>query len=248
MTCEHKRLKHGYEKTYDVQWCLDCGVITHTSDGLIGPGLHKRADWSDWINVNLEAWSCRNEAHDGKRCSHWCGGSTCPASIRSVATTTQNDSISVSEVSPQKPDWDAASEAMRWLNDIEIMQGGKNGPTIKLRTAIKAMQTEAANALYMVRADKAQTLMDAEKAMAQIREATAKVVKEHDEARADLAAAQADIAEMTKDNSMHVANAAKAVAEAAALRDLLTSIRCDIQCAHWHKDIDAIDQARGGGK
>lgn len=82
MTCEHKRLKHGYEKTYDVQWCLNCGVITHSSDGLIGPGLHKRADWSDWINVNLEAWSCRNEAHDGKRCSHWCGGATCPASIR----------------------------------------------------------------------------------------------------------------------------------------------------------------------
>lgn len=93
MTCEHKRLKHGYQKTYDVQWCLDCGVITHASDGLIGPGLHKRADWSDWINVNLEAWSCRNEAHDVKRCSHWCGGSTCPASIRSVATTTQNDSM-----------------------------------------------------------------------------------------------------------------------------------------------------------
>jgi len=93
MTCEHKRLKHGYEKTYDVQWCLDCGVITHASDGLIGPGMHKRADWSDWINVNLEAWSCRNEAHDGKRCSHWCGGATCPASIRSVATTTKNDPI-----------------------------------------------------------------------------------------------------------------------------------------------------------
>jgi len=93
MTCEHKRLKHGYEKTYDVQWCLNCGVITHSSDGLIGPGLHKRTDWSDWINVNLEAWSCRNEAHDGKRCSHWCGGATCPASIRSVATTTKNDPI-----------------------------------------------------------------------------------------------------------------------------------------------------------
>lgn len=186
MTCEHKRLKHGYEKTHDVQWCLDCGVITHSSDGLIGPGLHKRTDWSNWINVNLEAWSCRNEAHDGKRCSHWCGGATCPASIRSVATTTQNDSISVSEVPSQKPDWDAASEAMRWLNDIEAMQGGRNGPTIKLRAAIKAMQTEAANALYMVRADKAQALMEAEKAMAQIREATAEIVKER-----DLAAAQA---------------------------------------------------------
>lgn len=143
MICEHKRLKHGYQKTYDVQWCLDCGVITHASDGLIGPGLHKRADWSDWINVNLEAWSCRNEAHDVKRCSHWCGGSTCPASIRSVATTTQNDSISVSEVSPQKPDWNEACEAMRWLNDIEAMQGGRNGPSIKLRTAIEAMAGES---------------------------------------------------------------------------------------------------------
>ena len=145
MTCEHKRLKHGYEKTYDVQWCLDCGVITHSSDGLIGPGLHKRTDWSNWINVNLEAWSCRNEAHDGKRCSHWCGGATCPASIRSVATTTQNDSISVSEVSPQKPDWDEACEAMRWLNDIEAMQGGRNGPSIKLQGSIEDLVRENKN-------------------------------------------------------------------------------------------------------
>lgn len=98
----------------------------------------------------------------------------------------------LSEVSTQKPDWDEACEAMRWLNDIEAMQGGRNGPTIKLRAAIKAMQTEAANALYMVRADKAQALMEAEKAMAQIREATAKVVKERDEARAEAAALKAD--------------------------------------------------------
>jgi transcriptional antiterminator Rof (Rho-off) len=41
--------------------------------------------------------------------------------------------------------------------------------------------------LYLMRADKAQTLMEAEKAMAQIREATAKIVQERDEARAVLA-------------------------------------------------------------
>jgi hypothetical protein len=48
----------------------------------------------------------------------------------------------LSEVSPQIPDWNAACEAMRWLNDIEAMQGGRNGPTIKLRSAIEALQAE----------------------------------------------------------------------------------------------------------
>jgi len=45
--------------------------------------------------------------------------------------------------------------------------------------------TNAENELYMARADKAQTLMEAERAMAQIREATAKVVAERDAAVAD---------------------------------------------------------------
>lgn len=36
--------------------------------------------------------------------------------------------------------------------------------------------------------------------------------------------------------------------DAERLRDLLTNIRCDIQCDHWHKDIDAaIDAARKEG-
>ena len=48
----------------------------------------------------------------------------------------------LSEVPPQKPDWNTACEAMRWLNDTEIMQGGRNGPTIKLRSAIEALQAE----------------------------------------------------------------------------------------------------------
>lgn len=89
MTCAHKNLKHGYEKTYDVTWCLDCGTITHASDGLIGPGLHKRQDFSNWINANLAAWSCRNEAHDGKRCAQWCGGASCPAAIRKATSEVQ---------------------------------------------------------------------------------------------------------------------------------------------------------------
>ena len=89
MACEHKNLKHGYEKTYDATWCLECGTITHASDGLIGPGLHRRQDWSDWINVNLTAWSCRNEAHDGKRCAQWCGGEPCPAAIRKAMSEVQ---------------------------------------------------------------------------------------------------------------------------------------------------------------
>lgn len=51
--------------------------------------------------------------------------------------------IALSEVPPQKPDWDSACEAMRWLNDIEAMQGGRSGPSIKLRTAIEAMAGES---------------------------------------------------------------------------------------------------------
>lgn len=49
-----------------------------------------------------------------------------------------------SEVPPQKPDWNAACEAMRWLNDIEAMQGGRNGPSIKLRSAIETLKAERA--------------------------------------------------------------------------------------------------------
>ena len=47
--------------------------------------------------------------------------------------------------------------------------------------------TNAENELYMAHADKSQTLMEAERAMAQIREATAKVVAERDAAVADAA-------------------------------------------------------------
>ena len=50
----------------------------------------------------------------------------------------------LSEVPPQNPDLASACEAMRWLNDIEAMQGGRSGPTIKLRGAIEAMQAEQA--------------------------------------------------------------------------------------------------------
>ena len=36
----------------------------------------------------------------------------------------------------ETPKWTAADEAMRWLNEVETVQGGSNGPTIKLRAAI----------------------------------------------------------------------------------------------------------------
>ena len=49
-----------------------------------------------------------------------------------------------SEVRLQKPDWTAACEAMRWLNEVEIAQGGTNGPTIKLRAALAALEAELA--------------------------------------------------------------------------------------------------------
>ena len=37
------------------------------------------------------------------------------------------------------PKWTAADEAMRWLNEVENVQGGANGPTIHLRAAILAL-------------------------------------------------------------------------------------------------------------
>ena len=49
-----------------------------------------------------------------------------------------------SEVRLQKPDWTAACEAMRWLNEVEIAQGGTNGPTIKLRAALAALAARVA--------------------------------------------------------------------------------------------------------
>ena len=52
----------------------------------------------------------------------------------------------LSKAPPQKPDWNAACDAMRWLNDIEALQGGRNGPSIKLRAAIEAMQRDLAAA------------------------------------------------------------------------------------------------------
>ena len=33
----------------------------------------------------------------------------------------------------------ASSEVMRWLNEVEVAQGGANGPTIKLRAALLAV-------------------------------------------------------------------------------------------------------------
>ena len=40
------------------------------------------------------------------------------------------------------PEWTPPAEAMRWLNEVELVQGGSNGPTIKLRAAISAMAEE----------------------------------------------------------------------------------------------------------
>lgn len=39
----------------------------------------------------------------------------------------------------EAPKWTAIDEAMRWLNEVETVQGGANGPTIKLRAAILEM-------------------------------------------------------------------------------------------------------------
>ena len=39
----------------------------------------------------------------------------------------------------ETPIWTPADEAMRWLNEVELAQGGANGPTIKLRAAILAL-------------------------------------------------------------------------------------------------------------
>ena len=38
----------------------------------------------------------------------------------------------------ESPQWTPTAEAMYWLNQVELVQGGANGPTIKLRAAILA--------------------------------------------------------------------------------------------------------------
>ena len=39
----------------------------------------------------------------------------------------------------QQESLSASSEVMRWLNEVEVAQGGANGPTIKLRAALLAV-------------------------------------------------------------------------------------------------------------
>lgn len=39
----------------------------------------------------------------------------------------------------EAPTWTPAAEAVYWLNEVEKMQGGGNGLTIKLRAAIAAL-------------------------------------------------------------------------------------------------------------
>ena len=39
----------------------------------------------------------------------------------------------------EAPKWTPAAEAVYWLNEVEKVQGGANGPTIKLRAAIAAL-------------------------------------------------------------------------------------------------------------
>jgi len=41
------------------------------------------------------------------------------------------------------PQWTPADECMRWLNEIETVQGGANGPTIKMRAALLALFKDA---------------------------------------------------------------------------------------------------------
>ncbi len=43
------------------------------------------------------------------------------------------------QVAQQEPKWTPADESMRWLNEVELAQGGSNGPTIKLRAALLAL-------------------------------------------------------------------------------------------------------------
>ena len=43
----------------------------------------------------------------------------------------------------EAPKWTPVDEAMRWLNEVELVQGGSNGPTIKLRAALVALIKDA---------------------------------------------------------------------------------------------------------
>ena len=47
----------------------------------------------------------------------------------------------------EAPQWTAADEAMRWLNEVELAQGGANGPTIKLRAAVLTLARDVRGAL-----------------------------------------------------------------------------------------------------
>lgn len=52
----------------------------------------------------------------------------------------------------ETPTWTPADEAMRWLNEVELAQGGANGPTIKLRAAILALGEPADAEIKRLRA------------------------------------------------------------------------------------------------
>lgn len=43
----------------------------------------------------------------------------------------------------ETPTWTSADEAMRWLNEMALVQGGANGPAIKLRAALLALIKDA---------------------------------------------------------------------------------------------------------
>ena len=55
-----------------------------------------------------------------------------------------------------------ANDALEWLDRIEGMQGGANGPTIKLRAAILAMSQPAPTAVELGRVARALALEYAE--------------------------------------------------------------------------------------
>lgn len=89
--CTHKaeKVKRGYERGYDMAWCLECGGITWASDGWVGGQDAKRNDYTAWLNANLLASSCKAEAEGQKKCERWCGHHEfCPAAL--VVKTSSN--------------------------------------------------------------------------------------------------------------------------------------------------------------
>lgn len=85
--CNHKgHIKIGYSDGSDMAWCINCGVITYCSDGIIPHWAHGRDDYKAWKDANILSFGCHDEAEGNPACGSWCGSEECPVSFRKAAS------------------------------------------------------------------------------------------------------------------------------------------------------------------